>query len=145
MNRAEAMEKIEGLRFSALTNLASDFGTFLRIVLDQPEVQSLQKEMQAPDVRKTVCERTIELARADVDPAYEHPADAALATYIWLLSGVDDKLAKLAADAVSECSAVWWARKAAEKVLASDRVQPSSSPTQRVLAGPPPNGADTTD
>ena len=58
MTAAEAMEKIEGRRFSAFTNLASDFRTFLHIVGSQPEVESLSAEMQSNEIRVAISSRS---------------------------------------------------------------------------------------
>lgn len=50
MNATEAMERIEGQTFSALVNLASDFPTFLRILICQPEVTGAANEMKSEGV-----------------------------------------------------------------------------------------------
>src|SRR5438128_12411753 len=45
MTPGEAMNTIEGPRFAALTNLASNLKTFLRIAAQQPEVEALSRAM----------------------------------------------------------------------------------------------------
>ena len=45
MTPSEAINTIEGHRYSALTNLASNLKTFLRIAAQQPEVEALARAM----------------------------------------------------------------------------------------------------
>jgi hypothetical protein len=116
MNVTEAMERIEGHTFSALVNLASDFPTFLRILTSQPEVQALAEEMKCERVMIDVFARIGELAAAPVEGEYEHPADSALAAYLWLLSAKDGDYSARAVNMVQECNQCWWARKMAEHV-----------------------------
>jgi hypothetical protein len=121
MTAAEAMKSIEGDRFSALVNLASGLRTFLRIAADQPEVRSLSGEMQAPEVTARVFERVLELSSAPAQQGCEHPADAAIAVYLWLLGSRDGDYAEFAAETVIGCNHFWWARKVAEGVKKSSR------------------------
>jgi hypothetical protein len=116
MTAVELMEKIEGSAFSAVVNLASDFRTFLRILSGQPEVLALANALTSPDVARQVVTRLQELAGAHVDEAYEHPADAALAAYLWLLSEQDRTSANAASTAVLQAKQCWWARKMAEQI-----------------------------
>ena len=61
MTAAEAMHGIETDRFAALTNLASNIKTFLRITAAQPEVQTLSRTLQTdPDVASKFTFRTYE-------------------------------------------------------------------------------------
>jgi hypothetical protein len=89
MSAAEAMERIEGHAFSAMVNLASDFQTFLRILASQPEVRALAEEMNSDRVTLDVFTLVVEWAAAPAEEEYEHPADSALAAYLWLLSAKD--------------------------------------------------------
>jgi hypothetical protein len=138
----ELFREIESHRLSALVNVASNFKTFLRALQEQPEVQRLAAAMQSPDIVKAVAERVAALARTESDPELEHPADAALAAYLWLLSDRDDQSARLAASAVSECARVWWARKVAEQILASEqqKLDSGSGPTLRPGTTPVTDG-----
>lgn len=117
MSPAEAMQHIEGLRFSALTNLASDLKTFLHILGDQEEVQTLALAMREGDVARQVMERVLELSGTEVDAEYEHPADAALAAYLWLFSQQPGTSCQVAAKTVLACRQCWWARKIAERLI----------------------------
>jgi hypothetical protein len=116
MNANEAMEKIEGHAFSATVNLASDFPTFLRILTSQPEVQALTAEMNSERVKLDVFARIVELTASPFEEQYEHPADSALAAYLWLLSAKDGDCSARAVETVLECKQCWWARKMAEHV-----------------------------
>lgn len=117
MSPAEAMAQIESPRFSALVNLASNLKTFLRIVADQSEVQALAEGMKSPEGVAAVAGRIAELAAQPGEEGHEHPADAALATYLWLLGQRDREESERAAAALAGASSCWWARKVAENVL----------------------------
>lgn len=121
MNATEAMERIEGHAFSAMLNLASDFPTFLRILISQPEVRELADEMKSERVTIDVFARISELAASPADEKYEHPADSALAAYLWLLSARDGDYAARAAETVLECKQCWWARKMVEYVCGRNK------------------------
>jgi hypothetical protein len=116
MNATEAMERIEGHPFSGIVNLASDFRTFLRILGSQPEVKVLAEGMKAERVTADVLRRLLELAATPVEEGFEHPADAALAAYLWLLSNGNSEDAQTAAEAILGCKQCWWSRKMAEHV-----------------------------
>ncbi len=116
MNAAEARERIEGYAFSALVNLASDFSTFLRILASQPEVRALDDEMNSECVTLDVFARVGELAASPAEEGYEHPADSALAAYLWLLGARNGDYSARAVEMVLECKQCWWARKMAEYI-----------------------------
>jgi hypothetical protein len=116
MNANEAMEKIEGHAFSAMVNLASDFPAFLRILTSQPEVRALADEMKSDRVTLDVFARIVDLAASPAEEPYDHPADSALAAYMWLLSSRDGAYSTRAVETVLECKQCWWARKMAEHI-----------------------------
>src|SRR5947209_1276807 len=97
MELQDLFQNIESHRFSALVNVANNFRTFVRAFASVPEVQQLTQAMQSPEVRAQIYERALELAREEGQEGQEHPGDAALATYLWLLSTMDENLAKVAA------------------------------------------------
>ena len=137
MNATEAMERIEGHAFSALVNLASDFPTFLRILTSQPEVQALAEEMKSDRVTIDVFSRVSEVATSPVEEGYEHPADSALAAYLWLLSTREGDYSTKAAETVLECKQCWWARKMAEHVQGQKKSEKDAekSPPSPARAG----------
>jgi len=113
MIATEAVARIEGLPFSALVNLASDLRTFLRILEAQPEFQVLHDATEEEETTRLILNRVGELVRLSVDDAYEHPAEAALAAYLWLLKA-HQKQAEPAVAMVLGCRQCWWARKVGE-------------------------------
>lgn len=123
MNATEAMERIEGHDFSAMVNLASDFSTFLRILTSQPEVRTLADEMKSENVTLEVLARVRDLAATPVEEKYEHPADSALAAYLWLLSTRNGDYSVRATETILECKQCWWARKMAEDVGGQRRLE----------------------
>jgi hypothetical protein len=106
---ADLFERIEGARFSARVNIASDLKTFLRAVAEQSETQELQEQMAAQEVRDAVCDRAAHLTGAPHDPHFEHPHDVAVATYILLLSTKEENLALRAASHLAQTGPWWWA------------------------------------
>lgn len=121
MNAAKAMERIEGHAFSATVNLASDFRTFLRILAAQPEVGALAEAMKSERVAGDVLARILQLAAPPVDPGYEHPADSALAAYLWVLSSQNRDYSAIAVETVLGCEQCWWSRRMAEYVRGAPR------------------------
>jgi hypothetical protein len=112
MTVAEAMRGIETERFAALTNLASNLKTFLRIAAAQPEVQALSRTLESDsNVASQVLPRALGLSVAPWGADREHAADAALAVYLWLLSDRPAEFAQLAAAILSEQEHFFWARK----------------------------------
>jgi hypothetical protein len=122
MSRAETLfPTIESHEFAATVNLASDFKTLVRILQAEQPVQALAGSLQDPNEREAVGARVLALVKDEGGEGYEHPQDAALAAYLWLLAGRDARLASVAAAAVAKAPRCWWARKMAEEVLAGDR------------------------
>jgi hypothetical protein len=143
MTKAEAMHKIESDGFSAVVNLASSLKTFLRIVADQPEIQSLSREMNSSKVTAEVFRRTMDLVMSPAEAEFEHPADAAIAAYIWLISNQDQKYAEIAAETVLDCPQFWWARKVADEIRSASRFHSNAGLVSRVLPSQVP-GVDYT-
>lgn len=125
MSATEAMARIEGHAFAAMVNLASDFPTFLRILTSQPEVRTLAEEMKSERVTRDVVARLLELAGAPAAEGYEHPADAALAAYLWLLSATEHDT-ETAVETILHCTQCWWARKLAEHLRSQTKPETMS-------------------
>ncbi|MGH7173458.1 MAG: hypothetical protein ACRELG_24515 [Gemmataceae bacterium] len=130
MNATEAMERIEGHAFAALVNLASDLPTFLRILTSQPEVRALADEMKSERVTLDVFTRVVDLAASPAEEEYEHPADSALAAYLWLLSARNGDYSARAAETVLECKPCWWAQKMADHVRSQNKLEKSQGTLQ---------------
>jgi hypothetical protein len=129
------MQTIEGHRFSAIVNLASDFRTFLTILEQQAAVQTLAESMRDAGVTLEVLRRVQELADSPIEADYEHPADGAMAAYLWLLSNQDTEASERAAQMILDCKQCWWSRKMAERVREAARLQSYAAPTPHVDGG----------
>jgi hypothetical protein len=143
MTLEEVMNRIESPSFSAVANLASGLKTFLRIVADQPEVQALAEQIKSAGVPITVFGRILDLATSPVEEGCEHPADAALAVYLWLLAGQDQQYAEIAAGTILVGDHYWWARKVAESVRSATRFRSAAGLVSSVL-NPARGGVDYT-
>jgi hypothetical protein len=121
MTPAEAMNTIEGRRFAALTNLASNLKTFLRIAAQQPEVEALSRSMTSESaVIAEVLQRALALAAVRADGEHESEGDAALATYLWLLNNHRPDLAQTAAGGLRQGRQFFWAKKLANELRLAD-------------------------
>jgi hypothetical protein len=121
MTPNEAMNAIEGRRFAALTNLASNLKTFLRIAAQQPEVEVVSRALaQEPAVITEVWQRALALAAVPPEAGEESEGDAALATYLWLLSNHRPDLAQTAASRLGEARPFFWATKLAGSLRAAN-------------------------
>ncbi|MFO0966833.1 MAG: hypothetical protein U0793_14770 [Gemmataceae bacterium] len=119
MTASEAMKAIESLEFSAAVNVASTYKTFLRVMGNQPAVRVLANEMANRQVVYAVLRRILQLCHVPREPGLEHPADSALAAYLWLLSTRAPFLGSVAANLVLSSEGCWWARKMAKGLVES--------------------------
>ncbi len=115
----ELLEAIEGHRFSAVVNVASDLNHFLQALASTPEFRKLLVLLSARDDRARVLERLLEVAARAVEPAYENPWDAALTAYLYLIWRTDKRQALIAANRVLSCANCWWSEKLAQELVAS--------------------------
>jgi len=115
----ELFEAIEGHRFSAAVNAASDLNHFLQAVDSTPEFRKLLVLLPASDARARVQERLLEVAATKIDRAYENPWDAALTAYLYLLWKTDKRQALIAANRLLSCVNCWWSQKLAQELVAS--------------------------
>ena len=117
MSFLESVTEIENDAYSARVNVASDFRTFLRAVIAEKATVELIRLIREQRTAFRLVGRTLQLARQRVDYRYEHPRDAAIATYVWLLAGRDPLLARIAAEAAEAVPKLWWASQVADVVL----------------------------
>ncbi|MGO9923934.1 MAG: hypothetical protein ACLQIB_55710 [Isosphaeraceae bacterium] len=115
----ELLEAIEGHRFSAVVNVASDLNHFLQALASTPEFRKLLGLLSAPDTREKVLERLLEVAAREIDRAYENPWDAALTAYLYLIWRTDKRQALVAANRILSCANCWWSQKLAQELAAS--------------------------
>jgi hypothetical protein len=117
MTPDEAMTMIEGERFAALKNLASNLKTFLRIAAQQPEVEALSHALtNEPAVISQVFQRALAISAVRAEDEHESEGDSALAAYLWLLRNHRRDLAQTAAGNLRERRQFFWARKLADEL-----------------------------
>lgn len=114
-----ALAEIESTRYSIQVNLASDLRTFLRAVERHPSVQALLGAPLSPDDLAAISGRARNLIASEANDVYEHPADAAVATYLLILSRCSPEKACALADEFAVDDKWWWARKVVERMLAA--------------------------
>jgi hypothetical protein len=108
---AEAVRSIETDRFAALVNLASDYRTFIRIASAQMETRILLGALaHAPEWEERMDARVRELASQPAEPGLEHPADAAVAVYPWLLGQRHRARTWAVVQTIAADDSWWWTR-----------------------------------
>jgi len=151
--------EIESAEFAARVNLASDTRSLVSAFFAEPAVGSLADRIRGddgPSHAAFLSARVAKLATQATDVRFEHPSDAALAAYLWLLSLSFPKAARVAAANVLSLPNLWWGKKIAEhmffgrgsdaandsdavaespETLTSDRSTPTN---QFVVRGPEP-------
>ena len=104
-----------------MTILASNPKTELRIAAQQPAVEPVSRAMtNEPAVISEVLQRALALSAVRAEGECESEGDAALATYLWLLSNHRRDLAQTAAGNLREWRQFFWARKLADEVRLAD-------------------------
>ena len=116
MNVSEAIHAIEQPEFSAFVNIASSLKVFLRSLVSHEAVQTLLGLMEQPDVPEMILERVRTLVANEPPEGFEHPDDAALAAYLWLLGEKSAKNASIAAALVREGVRLHWASAIADTI-----------------------------
>lgn len=110
----ELFSIVESPEYSNRLNLASGTAQFVRLLEGDETVRRLVERMDSePAELGVLLKRIVVLAQRPIDPAYEHPADAALASYLWILSLGSPTTARLAAAVVRDMADGWWMRKIA--------------------------------
>lgn len=139
MTFSQAVQEIEGYAFSARVNVASDFRTFRRAVGAEKAASELARLIQDREVANTLLYRAVHLVCEHADFRYEHPRDAAIATYILLLSPRYIEFAKIVSESAVLMSQSWWSREAAESILTERdfAAQTDSQETEMLLPGVP--------
>jgi len=99
---------IESHATSAEVNVASDLRTALKIAQSLPSVGTLERLLARSDVAESVLQRVLDVTDLSPDIRYEHPLDAALMIYSWLLRNRAPDLALVATSALSRVPNLWW-------------------------------------
>lgn len=112
----KTIEKIESQEFSAIVNTASSELAFVEAVFSQKETSDLIELLKQPSYLRQVMQRIFSLSDEVGDPDYEHPHDAAIATYLLCLGEADNKVAKIGAAHIEKINNCWWAIKIAKAI-----------------------------
>jgi hypothetical protein len=117
MNLAELLEQIEGRIFDAHLNTASGFGVLL-MALERSEVlnELIAELRRQPQSKQIAFQHLTDLLKANDEPEYAHPYDAAIAGYLFALSCTDTKLTCEAIEAVLQTPQLWWSRRLAKYI-----------------------------
>jgi hypothetical protein len=110
------MASVESPQFYAFVNVANNLKTFVRALTMHPAVQHLWRQIDDPRVGSAIFSRTIQIANQPAPTGSEHPLDAALAAYLYLLAACDQEVALIAANNVVDHGQLWWARKIAQGI-----------------------------
>jgi hypothetical protein len=117
-NLSALFDRIESHELSALVNVASDLRSFRHAINAQPEFQELLEHLEDPAAAEAVRDHAIRLASVSVNPAYEHPHDPAVATYLLALSMWLENDAMDIVKALAESPPLWfWAVRVADDIL----------------------------
>ena len=114
----ELIINIESHEFSAKMNYASSFNFFLRLLDEDPLIDSLTRLMiKNPDTIIQTISRVEQLSRLRVNPQYENVNDVAISAYCWALNKVNPNGAKIASAFATYSNVSWWAKKTAVYIL----------------------------
>jgi hypothetical protein len=117
MKRSDLFEQIESQRFAAYMNLASGFSVFQLALRENEALAQLAVVLvQSPQDAQAVLQRLLDLLKANEQPEYAHPYDAAIAGYLYVISRADPSLAKRAIEGVLATPQLWWARRLAQQL-----------------------------
>ena len=118
MDLHEAMNKIEGHRFSAEVNLAAGATAFRRILQEHESCRDLIETARTADAKEKIVRRVAELSEPQVDPRYENVYDAAISAYLAVLSetGTTEEIAE-AGLAACKARNTWWTSALARELV----------------------------
>jgi hypothetical protein len=133
---SELFAEIERPAFSVRLNVVSGYKQFLRALTASPEVQTLLEQIQTPENDRGLILRVESLVNSPSDPKFEHPKDAAVAAYLWVLTMTDPSSAELIASLILESPGFWWAQKMACKVLDVGHAKTETGKTTQESTGP---------
>lgn len=134
MTFLECVSEIESPEYAARVNLASDYNTFVKGVMLERTTPELAGQLRDQGVGLKLVGRVVRMASQKVDHRYEHPYDAAMAAYVWLLAGTQPALARIAANAAICVARSWWANRVAETVLRDNCVADDTETVQAVCS-----------
>jgi hypothetical protein len=120
MNLSDILQQIESRNFSANLNVASGLSVVRLGLKNDTIVQQLISDLQqSPDHQREVFQRVLALLKANDQPDYAHPYDAALAAYLYALNQVNADLTQQAIRHILQTPKLWWARRLATHIQES--------------------------
>lgn len=146
MRLQELFQLLESLEFSARVNIASDPRVFRMVVrAEAPYRELVEKLSSSEDAQFEVAERTLKLADVLFDEGYEHPHDAAIATYLLALEATNSKLARSTAQTIRDLPRGWWSRIVSEHLIREGSNPARSSNACRLMVSFASSFADMRD
>lgn len=116
----DIFERIEQPNYSAMVNLASGYKQFVKAIQKMDDCELLLKLASiSPDTCRAISTRLDQVCARPIDEEHENPWDAALATYLWVLSKTDAPLATTGAERLRSCRNCWWSQRLAEEIRES--------------------------
>lgn len=118
----EVFRLIESRDYRIRVNKASSLSHFKRDVSSADEFHALVQEItkiEGNDLH--VVKRIYDLVTLDTDHRYEHPYDAAMATYLLSLEAAGSRRLVVAANLLRQSDRTWWADKISKRIIASSR------------------------
>jgi hypothetical protein len=126
MKLQELFDQIEALQFEVKLGVLSGFESFYSALVTDALVNQLIGEVENSFENKEILyHRFLDLLKANDQPDYAHPHDAALAAYLLALKSSEPGLGLAAALQAKTTAQLWWTRKLAEQLLSE--VQASST------------------
>ena len=116
MTSLQAMQSIEQPEFSALVNVANGYKVFLRLATSHDAVKTLAAAMDKPNTANVILTRMKELTAIVPDDGFEHPHDAALAVYLWLLGEISPRHTDDAITLIGAARRLHWANQVAQRL-----------------------------
>jgi hypothetical protein len=117
MKVIDLFAEVESQRFAANFRILSGFRVFqLALQADATLAQLSTALAQSPQDAQAVLQRLLDLLKANEQPEYAHPYDAAIAGYLYVISRADPSLTKRAIEGVLATPQLWWARRLAQQL-----------------------------
>lgn len=125
MKLHDLFEYVESDRFSAFINAASGLSVVLLEFDNNAAVQTFIKRLTS-DSEKAAYDRLVFLAGAMAPDQVEHPRDAALAAYLYVLNKSNSNTAQQAIEHILQTPNLWWARRLAQHYKQEAETESSS-------------------
>lgn len=112
----EIIDKVESSDLETRLGLASTLTSFVRILRNQPEWNSLRLALTMSRERLALLDYLKTIALRPVDKKYENPWDTAMAVYMLALNDIDPHLASVAFTSLKSAGNTFWAERVGELI-----------------------------